>query len=74
MPEISSKVEKVYGTLSSEKDWNKEVTLTSWFGKEPKIDIRDWNQDHTRCGKGVLLTEAEAIELIRVLHEMFPKI
>lgn len=41
--------------------WNTELNLMSWNGREPKYDIRKWNSDHTKMGKGVSLSEDEAI-------------
>jgi hypothetical protein len=43
--------------------WTKELNLVSWNNARPKYDIRDWNDDHTRCGKGITLTEEEFILL-----------
>ena len=37
------------GILSTNaKGWTKELNLVSWNEREPKYDIRDWNEDHTR--------------------------
>ena len=43
--------------------WIKEVNIVSWNEKEPKVDIREWNEDHTQMKKGITLTfeEAEAV-------------
>ena len=43
--------------------WIKEVNIVSWTEKEPKVDIREWNEDHTQMKKGITLTfeEAEAV-------------
>lgn len=38
----------------------KEVNLVSWNGRLPKVDIREWNEDHTLMGKGLTLTDGEA--------------
>ncbi|MGN1413537.1 MAG: hypothetical protein ACI4WY_04750 [Anaerovoracaceae bacterium] len=32
-----------------------------------KYDIRKWNEDHTRCSKGITLTENEAGVLLNAL-------
>lgn len=37
--------------------WNLEFNLVSWNGAEPKYDIRPWNEDHSKCGTGITLTE-----------------
>lgn len=36
--------------------WNLELNLIKWNGEEPKYDIRPWNEDHSRSGKGLTLT------------------
>ena len=46
--------------------YRKELNLVRWFGKEPKLDIRGWNEDHTKMTKGVLLTMEEFETLIAV--------
>lgn len=45
----------------------REVNLVSWNGKPAKVDIREWYDDHSKCGKGVTLTDAEAKELYETL-------
>ena len=51
--------------------WTKEVNVVSWNHRPPKIDIREWNEDHTRMSKGITLTDAEAEALTMHLHEYF---
>lgn len=36
-----------------------EINRVSWFGKEPKIDIRAWSENLEWCGKGVTLSQEE---------------
>ena len=49
--------------------WATELNEVSWNGAEPKYDIRRWNADHTKMGKGITLTRAEAANLFRALQE-----
>jgi hypothetical protein len=68
MPEINFEIIKSIGTLSlSPKGWTKELNLISWNGREPKYDIRDWDPEHQKMGKGVTLTEEELMELKELL-------
>ncbi|MDR1766691.1 MAG: hypothetical protein LBR77_11610 [Lachnospiraceae bacterium] len=54
----------VIGVLSEgSKGWKKELTRVSWNGAEPKYDIRDWSEDHTKMGKGTTLSEKELRKL-----------
>lgn len=51
--------------------WQKEVNIVSWNGGLPKVDIRDWDEDHDRCGKGITLSEDEAREVMQILTAYF---
>jgi hypothetical protein len=71
MPEIKFEIIKNIGTLSeSSKGWTRELNLISWNERDPKYDIRDWDPDHEKMGKGVTLTEDELIKLKELLSEM----
>jgi len=49
--------------------YRKELNLIRWFGKEPKLDIRGWNEDHTKMTKGISLTDEEFELLVTVGQE-----
>jgi hypothetical protein len=67
MAELKFEIIKSIGVLSeSSNGWKKEVNIVSWNGGDPKYDIRSWNQDRTKMGKGVTLSSAE-IEKLREL-------
>ena len=60
------------GVLSQKSNgWKRELNFVSWNEREPKMDIRDWNPEHTRMGKGITLTEEEARILYELLKEEF---
>lgn len=46
--------------------WTKEVSIVSWNGNAPKIDIREWG-NNGRMSKGITLTEDEAETLVNAL-------
>lgn len=50
--------------------WQKELNMVSWNQREPKYDIRDWNQDHERCRKGITLTTDELVALRDALNSL----
>ena len=59
------------GVLSKElSGWTKELNLISWNDREPKYDLRDWDPEHEKMGKGVTLTEEELKKLKELLGEM----
>jgi hypothetical protein len=71
MAEINFEIVKTIGVLSeSSKGWTKELNLISWNGRGPKYDIRDWDPDHEKMGKGVTLSEDELLGLKQLLMEM----
>lgn len=70
MPEIKYEIVEHLGVVSeNDKGWKKEVNLVSWNEREPKIDLRDWNETHEKMGKGVTLSKEEAANLIKILQE-----
>lgn len=72
--EIECRIIESYGIFSQGvKFWNKEINLVSWNGRPPKLDIRNWQRDHEKCGKGITLTREEAEELVRLLNEVLKK-
>lgn len=63
---------KHIGVISEgNKGWRREVNSVSWNGAEPKYDIRDWSPEHDKMGKGISLTENEAVALSNILKQAF---
>jgi hypothetical protein len=71
MADIKYEIKETVGALSeSPKGWKKELNLISWNDKDPKFDIRDWDPEHKKMGKGVTLTNEELKKLRDILNEM----
>lgn len=69
MAELKFEITEHFGVLSQNaRGWTKELNKISWNEREPKWDIREWNPDHTRMGKGVTLTEEEIDALRKLLN------
>lgn len=69
MAEIKFEIQEQVGTISEgAKGWKKELNLISWNGREPKYDIRDWDQNHQKMGKGITLSNEELIQLRDLLN------
>lgn len=49
--------------------WRKEVNLIDW-GTGIRLDIRKWNDEYTRCSKGITLKDNEIIKLREILDSM----
>ena len=71
MAEIKFEIKETVGTLSeSAKGWKKELNFISWNDKEEKYDIRDWDEEHKKMGKGVTLSVEELKKLKEILNGM----
>jgi len=69
MAEIKYEIEENVGVLSEgSKGWTKEINLISWNGREAKFDIREWDPEHVKMGKGVTLSKEELKKLRDILN------
>jgi len=68
--EITYEIKKQIAVLREGK-WNLELNIVSWNGGEAKYDIRTWNPEHDKCGKGVSFCREEFKNLYIVLGEVF---
>lgn len=69
MAELKFKITERIGVLSENaKGWTKELNKVSWNEREPKYDLREWNPDHSRMGKGITLTDEEVETLKAILN------
>lgn len=50
--------------------WVKELNLISWSDREPVYDIRTWNEDHSKYGKGITITSKQMTVLKELLSEI----
>lgn len=68
--EISFEIIEHIGILSeSSKGWTLEANIISWNGAQPKLDIRSWDKEKTRSGKGITLDKIAVENLVAVLAE-----
>lgn len=71
MSEIKYEIVKKIGVLSESKNgWTKEVNLVSWNDKPAKLDIRDWNHEQEKMGKGITLSYDETQLLKSSLEDL----
>ncbi|WP_213974490.1 YdbC family protein [Tepidanaerobacter acetatoxydans] len=71
MADINFEIIKALGILSeSPKGWTKELNLISWNERKPKYDLRDWDPEHEKMGKGVTLSDDELKKLRDILNNM----
>ena len=75
MDNISVDIKENYLSVHSDSDgWNLEINLVSWNNREPKYDIRKWNEDHSKSGKGLTLSEDEIVIMFQHYKEVLEKI
>ena len=43
----------------------------SWNGGEPKLDIRQWNSEHTRMSRGITMDSKEGLKLTGLLRDYY---
>lgn len=71
MADIKYEIKETVGVISeSAKGWKKELNLISWNDKDAKYDIRDWDLEHKKMGKGITLSTDELKALKDLLNGM----
>ncbi|MEG0022793.1 MAG: PC4/YdbC family ssDNA-binding protein [Cetobacterium sp.] len=63
-------IEKLGAIGEGSKGWTKEVNLISWNNRKAKIDIRDWDENHEKMGKGITLSKEELKALKSLLNSL----
>lgn len=57
--------------LSTERSgWTKEINLVSYNDAPPKFDIRSWDPNHEKMGKGVTLSHEEMKTLLDAMADI----
>jgi hypothetical protein len=73
MSDLKFEIKRNIGIIGeSTKGWKKEVNIVSWNDRKPKLDIRDWDENHEKMGKGVTLSKSEVAELKKLLNDVEP--
>jgi len=65
-------IEEIAILHESQAGWTKELNIISWNGAEPKYDVRWWNPDKTRLGKGFTFTAEELSKLKTIIDIKLP--
>jgi len=67
MAEIKYEITESIGVIAdTPKGWTKELNLVAWNNYAPKYDIREWDPEHIKMGKGITFN-AEEIKNLRDL-------
>lgn len=69
MAEIKFEITKHIGVISdTPKGWTKELNLVAWNDYAPKYDLREWDPEHLKMGKGITFNTDEIKELKDLLN------
>ena len=63
-------IEKLGIIGEGSKGWSKEVNIISWNRRKAKVDIRDWDENNEKMGKGLTLTKEELKTLKGLLNSL----
>ena len=67
MAEFKYEIVERIAILSESGKWTKELNKVSWNERPAKFDLRDWNHEEGKMGKGVTLSDVEISSLKEVL-------
>ena len=71
MANLSFEIQKSFGVLSkNDKEWQKEINIVRWHENRPKLDIRDWDSEHKKMGRGITFTPEEVEKAIEVFKSI----
>ena len=65
---ITCEVVQALAVLSAAGAYEKQVNLISWNGADPVVDIRVWNTETGKAGKGLTIKPDEVPALIEALQ------
>ncbi len=71
MAEIKFEIIKHLAELSTgAKGWTREVNIVSWNNRKPKVDIREWDENHEQMSKGITLNREDVEKLQEWLRDL----
>ncbi|MBZ9688274.1 hypothetical protein G9F72_018240 [Clostridium estertheticum] len=70
MADLKYEIVERIAILSEKGNWTKELNKVSWNDRPGKFDLRDWNHDEGKIGKGITLTEEEMQNFKQVLNSI----
>jgi len=68
MADLKYEITERIAILSEKGKWTKELNKVSWNDRPAKFDLRDWDHEGKKMGKGVTLNQEEMENLKQVLN------
>lgn len=68
MADLKYEITERIAILSEKGVWTKELNKVSWNDRPAKFDLRDWNHEEGKMGKGITLNDEEMQNLKQVLN------
>lgn len=71
--QVTFEIKEHIGVIEAgENGWRLEANIVNWnHSPVDKLDLRSWNEDHTRMTKGSTFTAAQAAKLAELLARRF---
>lgn len=71
--DFTNEIVKHVGTyrINMKTGWTGELNMVSWNGRESKLEIREWNPEHDKCGRGMTFTPNEGRRLYELLKDVY---
>lgn len=63
MTDLTCEILETFIEFPESRGWHKELNLVKWGENDPKYDLRPWNEDRSKMGKGITLTKEELLVL-----------
>lgn len=68
--DVSFEILQHLGTLYEGSKKVKELNIVKWGDNDPKFDLRTWEKDHSKAGRGITLSAGELQKLKEILDGM----
>lgn len=63
-------VEHIAVLSEAKSGWKTELNRVKWNDRDPKFDIRPWDPEHKRMGKGLTMTTEELAALREAIKSL----
>jgi hypothetical protein len=69
--EVTFELEEHIGVFGKDaKGWTRELNRVAWNGGAAKFDVRNWDEQHQKMGRGITLTQQELSAFRDLVQEL----